>query len=157
MGIEECSAAVIKCIIIQCSILAVSIIVCLTLVFWHKHYREKYAQYRHKKDREKVKTIEPARDWSILIVVGVLAVCALKTVPAIIDLRNESYICVYGEYSREREELGVSVKVTTDDGTNLVLRIPSNCGLKKPPLGKHTATIWYGETSGYLLYFVMDD
>jgi len=111
-----------------------------------------------------------------MLAICILALMAMhSTIPSMRDIKNESYVCVRGEYYNRR---GVykdhfalvgpfyrEIDVTVDQNL-LKLEIPYSikldiipvyCDLDRFPPGKHTGTVWYSENSHYILEFIPDE
>lgn len=161
MGIEECSAALIKFIRNQWILFGIIALPCFFVIIDYLKTKRKYKQCELKRKKYQLRKVlndsELLRDICALAIIAVFVIVCIRTVPAMIDLHNKSYICVHGEYSAVKYRTEVDVWITDDNGESHHAKTIAYNSMPHPKLGKHTATIWYGETSGYLLYYVMDD
>lgn len=91
----------------------------------------------------------------------VLVIVLFNTIPAVIDIANENYVSVHGEYfTSHRTRDNVYAHVTTDDGEQLDLSTPFGGGVIQNDyvlLGEHQGTIWYAEKSKYILEYIPDE
>lgn len=161
MGIEECTAALIKFIRNQWIFFGVIAAPCLFVIVDYLRTKRKHKQCEQKRKKNQIRKelndSEPLRDICVLVTVIVFTIVCIRTIPAMVDLHNKSYICVHGEYSAVKYKTEVDVWITDDNGEKHHAKTIAYNSMPYPQLGKHTATIWYGEVSGYLLYYVMDD
>lgn len=91
-----------------------------------------------------------------------LVIVLSNAIPEIIDIANENYVSVHGEYYAESGH-GSYIYVTTDDGEQLDLSLPFGSGVKGVIendyvlWGEHEGTIWYAEKSKRMLQYIPDE
>ena len=110
--------------------------------------------------RKKKRKAEKEANIGVFGFILVLALISYATIPAAIDMVNENYVSVHGEYYTSKGRLRTDVYVTTDDGEKISLTVPNGGGVMKNgnvPSGEHTGTIWYAEKSKYILEFIPDE
>lgn len=111
-----------------------------------------------RKEKSEMKEIAGLGVFAFLIV---LVIVLFNTIPAVIDIANENYVSVHGEYfTSHRERDNVYAYVTTDDGEQLDLSTPFGGGVMQNDYvlwGEHEGTIWYAEKSKCILDFIPDE
>lgn len=96
----------------------------------------------------------------IFLFILVLAFALYNTIPSAIDIANENYISVHGEYSTRKSDGRIEIFVKTDGGEHFTLTMPARSGLITNgivELGEHKGTIWYAEKSEFIVDFVPDE
>lgn len=108
---------------------------------------------------------EKAEGWEgahlcVLCFILVLVIVLYNVIPVVIDISNENYVSVHGEYYTVTSRYRADFYVTTDDGEQLNLRPPFGSGLIQNfdvPRGEHEGTIWYAEKSELIVDYIPDE
>ena len=104
--------------------------------------------------------------WAAIIVAIEVAVYAEKCLPALKDIKENSYVCVHGEYYmynyNYRADRDGDIYVTLDSGEIIGMYLPKRLKLprideERFPSGKYTGTVWYAENSHIILEFIPDE
>lgn len=102
---------------------------------------------------------------AIIIAIDV-ALYAEKCLPAMNDIKNESYVRVHGEYYmynyNYRADRDGDIYVTLNSGEIIGMYLPKRLELprideERFPSGKYMGTVWYAENSHYILEFIPDE
>lgn len=104
--------------------------------------------------------------WASIIIAIEVAVYAEKCLPALKDIKDESYVHIHGEYYmynyNYRADRDGDIYVTLDSGEIIGMYLPKRLKLPRIdegrfPSGKHTGTVWYAKNSHYILEFIPDE
>lgn len=104
--------------------------------------------------------------WAAIIIAIEVTVYAEKCLPALKDIKAESYVCVHGEYYmynyNYRADRDGEIYVTLDNGEIIGMHLPKRLKLprideERFPSGKYMGTVWYAENSHYILEFIPDE
>ncbi len=105
---------------------------------------------------------------AIIIAIEV-ALTVKRCWPVTADIKNESYVCVHGEYYmfnyNYRNDRDGDIYVTLDNGETVGMYLPKyltrfkvpSIDEERFPSGKHMGTVWYAENSHYILEFIPDE